>query len=207
MPATTPTEAAAAYESDALLVNRCLDGDEAAWAALIQKYKQLIYSIPRKYGAGPEDAADIFQAVCVELLAELPRLRRASALRAWLITVSAHHSYQWKRRQQRRAVREYEGLDPDAVETDAMLPPAMFEEAELEQAVREAVGRLPKRCAALIRMLFYEQPPLPYRTIAARLGLALGSVGFIRARCLKKLETMLGGIGSTRGHSARPRRD
>ena len=59
--------------SDERLVSACLAGSDLAWAALIDKYKKLIYSIARKYGASPEDAADIFQLVCVELFSELPR--------------------------------------------------------------------------------------------------------------------------------------
>ena len=76
--------------SDARLVAECLGGNEQAWAFLIDKYKRLIYSIPVKYQASPDDAADIFQAVCLELFSELPRLRKAESLRFWLITVATH---------------------------------------------------------------------------------------------------------------------
>ena len=37
------------------LVRACLKGDERAWSALIQKYKNLIFSIPLKYGASQPD--------------------------------------------------------------------------------------------------------------------------------------------------------
>jgi DNA-directed RNA polymerase specialized sigma24 family protein len=47
----------------------------------------------------------------------------------------------------------------------------------------------------MIRLLFYQQPPLPYAEVAERLGLATGSIGFIRGRCLKKLEAALGELG------------
>jgi DNA-directed RNA polymerase specialized sigma24 family protein len=40
-------------------------------------------------------------------------------------------------------------------------------------------------------MLFYEDPPLPYAEVATRLGLAEGSIGFVRGRCLKKLREQL----------------
>ena len=43
--------------SDARLVRACLNGHEDAWTTLIAKYKNLIYSIPLKYGATPQDAA------------------------------------------------------------------------------------------------------------------------------------------------------
>ena len=56
--------------SDERLVRECLDGNEDAWATLISKYKNLIFSIPIKYGMTREDAADLFQAV-PELTAKL----------------------------------------------------------------------------------------------------------------------------------------
>src|SRR3712207_6602118 len=101
--------------TDAQLVRACLDGDERAWDALIAKYKTLIYSIPARYGAPPEDCADIFQSVCLELFTELPRLRKAGALRAWLISVTAHASLRCKRRTVRRSERERHDVAGDSV--------------------------------------------------------------------------------------------
>jgi hypothetical protein len=40
-------------------------------------------------------------------------------------------------------------------------------------------------------MLFFEQPPRPYRQVARSLGLAAGSIGFIRGRCLTRLRREL----------------
>ena len=87
--------------TDARLVRACLDGSEEAWNAIIRKYRRLIYSIPVKQGLPPEDAADIFQSVCLELLKELPRLREPKALAGWLIKVTAHKCFHWKRRESR----------------------------------------------------------------------------------------------------------
>ena len=47
----------------------------------------------------------------------------------------------------------------------------------------------------MIRLLFYADPPLPYREVARRLGLATGSIGFIRGRCLRRLEKTLREMG------------
>jgi DNA-directed RNA polymerase specialized sigma24 family protein len=60
-----------------------------------------------------------------------------------------------------------------------------------EQIVREVVEKLPSRCAELVRLLFFEQPPLPYAEVAQRLGLATGSIGFVRGRCLERLRKIL----------------
>jgi RNA polymerase sigma factor (sigma-70 family) len=188
----TPLEDA---EADAVLVRRCLDGDPTAWAAVMGKYKRLIYSIPIKYGAQPEDAADIFQTVCTALIAELPRLRRHEALRPWLIRVTRHKTLHWKM----RARRESAWPQAEAVVHD--LPTAendgaqLLEQVQREQTVREAIAGLPVRCRELVRLLFYEQPPIPYDEVARRLGLATGSIGFIRGRCLKKLRANLKASG------------
>lgn len=182
--------------ADSRLIRACLNGNEQAWAALIAKYKNLIYSIPLKYGASPQDAADIFQSVCVELFSELPKLRKTQALRSWLMTVTAHQAFRWKRRTQRRAEDELTEVEESQMPSD--VPPDLIETVEREQILREAVARLPPRCQEIIRLLFYEAEPVPYQDLAARLGLARGSIGFIRGRCLKRLERLLQEAGFRR---------
>src|SRR5579871_4656777 len=85
------------------LVEECLHGNELAWHALVDRFKHLIYSIPVRYGLTPQDAADIFQAVCLDLFNELPRLRNVDALQGWLIRVTTHKCYHWKRHQSSQA--------------------------------------------------------------------------------------------------------
>ena len=67
--------------------------------------------------------------------------------------------------------------------------------AKQEQALRNAVATLSPRCQQLVHMLFYETPSRPYAEIASQLGLAAGSIGFIRGRCLEKLRRALGQAG------------
>ncbi|MCU1234036.1 MAG: polymerase, sigma-24 subunit, subfamily [Candidatus Solibacter sp.] len=172
------------------LVAECLAGDERAWSALLDRYKNLIYSIPLRYGTPHQDAADIFQAVCLDLFNELPRLRDAEALQGWLIRVTTHKCYHWKRRQ----INNDSDLDEDQLEnlsTNELIPPDVLAEVEREQMVRDAIAQLPQRCREMIEMLFFEHPPLPYNDVARRLRLATGSIGFIRGRCLKRLKKVL----------------
>lgn len=180
---------------DARLVQACREGDQEAWRVLIDRYRRLIYSIPARYGAQPADAADIFQAVCLELYAELPRLRKVESLKSWLISVTAHQAFHWKRRVRKRHEREGDEIQPDVSDARAEVPGEILEAAEREQTLRDAVRSLPPRCREMIRLLFYEDPPLAYADVARRLGLATGSIGFIRGRCLKKLERVLGNAG------------
>lgn len=178
-------------ESDAVLVSRCLIGDESAWEQLVSRYKRLIYSIPLKYHATADDAGEIFQAVCVELVTELPRLRKPAALKGWLVRVTQHKALKWKLQTRRRADWTLADDEGEGLPDDKPSAAQVLEEVQREQAVRAAVAGLPERCRILVEALFFTTPPPPYTDVAKRLGVATGSIGFMRGRCLKKLATAL----------------
>ncbi len=186
---TKPRRAAARTEwTDEQLVAECLQGNQRAWEAMVEKYRNLVYSVPVKYRMPHQDAADVFQAVWTELFAELPRLRSPGALRSWLITVAGHKCYQWKRQQ--RAQDQAPDAALELVDPQQFYP-EWRQAVEREQMLRDALFQLPPRCREMVHLLFYEQPALPYKEVAQRLGLAEGSIGFIRGRCLKKLRSVL----------------
>ena len=178
---------------DEKLVQDCLNGDENAWNKLIDKYKRLIYSVPVKYGLSPDDAADIFQNVCVDLFQNLSKVRKIESLRSWLITVATHKCFHHKKQQKPNV--ELDAMEQDVAEDLAAAAPQVMAEVEEEQAVRDAIEKLSPRCAELVKMLFFQQPPLPYIEVAQKLGLATGSIGFIRGRCLNRLQKILAELG------------
>ena len=180
-------EETAATWSDERLVQECLRGNQEAWSALIEKYKKLIYSIPVRWQLPREDANDIFQSVCVDLYSELSRLREPRALPKWLIQTTLHKCARWRHQQSRISDQE---ISEDLAST-SVTAGTIVEEVEREQMLREAVAAVAGRCAEMIRMLFFDSPPLPYEQIARKLGLATGSIGFIRGRCLDRLRKQL----------------
>jgi RNA polymerase sigma factor (sigma-70 family) len=175
--------------SDTRLVRECIGGKEEAWCALISKYKNLIFSIPVKYGFSADESTDIFQAVCLDLLSELPKLRKVKALPKWIMQITAHKCFHRKQQERRTEVS-----DPDDKQFEQSTPARAEEilrEAEDEQGLRQAMAELPPRCRQLMRMLFYDEPARPYQEIAETLGIAVGSIGFIRQRCLERLRKRL----------------
>jgi RNA polymerase sigma factor (sigma-70 family) len=175
-------------QADTHLVAECVKGKEEAWTALIDKYKNLIFSIPLRYGFSQEDAADIFQTVCMDLLAELPRLRDPNALPGWLIQVARNKCFHRKQSLLRQKVQEIDDLDPASASGEPENFVALIEQGEL---LRDALSRLPEQCRELVRMLFFETPPRPYEEVARELHLARGSIGFMRKSCLDKLKERL----------------
>ena len=77
----------------------------------------------------------------------------------------------------------------------AALPEELLAQLQREQMVRDVVTELTPRCQRMVRMLFFETPPRPYQEIAKELGMATGSIGFIRGRCLARLKKQLEKMG------------
>jgi len=190
---TDPEKLAARAIPDATLVKQCLSGREEAWSQLIDKYKALIYSIPVKYGLPPQEAADVFQSTCMELLMRLRELRDPRALPKWLIQVAHHKCYHWKKQQQRLVSRDGEEEFPEPE-----VPPVAEEfikQAQEEQMLREAMANLAPRCRRLVEMLFFESPSRPYTEVASELNLAVGSIGLTRQKCIESLRKQLDDLG------------
>jgi RNA polymerase sigma factor (sigma-70 family) len=174
---------------DERLVHECNKGNQAAWSALIEKYKNLIFSIPIKFGLPREDAADVFQAVCVDLLVGLRRLREPKALPKWLMQTSFHQCLRHKKERLSADDRSEMKGEPESGSSE--LPEEILSQVQREQTLRDAIAALPPRCKRMVGMLFFEDPPRPYLEVAKELKLATGSIGFIRGRCLKKLRVLL----------------
>jgi RNA polymerase sigma factor (sigma-70 family) len=186
---TKTSKKSPAAMDDTRLVKECLSGSEEAWSSLIEKYKALIYSIPVKYGLPQQEAAEVFQATCVELLTRLPELREPRALPKWLMQVAHHQCYRWKQQQQRLVSRDGDETVPEPL-TPAIAD-SLVQQTQEEQMLREAMALLSTQCRRLVELLFLETPPRPYTEVAAELGLALGSIGFTRQKCMERLRRSL----------------
>ena len=88
-----------------------------------------------------------------------------------------------------------ETFDPVDDEPTAPQQVIAWEQASL---VHRALDRLGDRCQRLLRMLFLEDPRPAYEDIAADLGIAIGSIGPTRGRCLKQLRGHISDLGITR---------
>jgi RNA polymerase sigma factor (sigma-70 family) len=167
--------------SDRELIASCLRGEQSAWTELIGRYQRLIYSVARGLCPGPEDCADVFQRVCMELYQSLGRIRNDQTLPAWLITVTKRSSYAVLRaRKSTIPIEEFEvGCD------------VKIQQIEKAFAVERGVAELPERCRSLIELLYFDINEPSYELISQRLGMPVASIGPTRARCLEKLKKIL----------------
>jgi RNA polymerase sigma factor (sigma-70 family) len=167
------------------LVMRARDGDEAAWAALVERYAPLIWSICRKHRLSDSDAADAGQNVWLHLVDHLGKIRDPAALPGWLVTTTRRECERISRSAQVTHATGY-ALDAGNVPDDQASTAEQVLVAERHAALRQALAHLPPCCQRLLALLI-EDPPIPYAEISARLGIPVGSIGPTRLRCLAKL--------------------
>jgi RNA polymerase sigma factor (sigma-70 family) len=187
-----------ALREDRELIAACLAGDQSAWESLIARYQRLIYSIPVRSRLSTDDAADIFQSVCLKLYEKLSTLRDYEKISSWLITTTTREVWRVSARNRRENVPAGDENDDDRDifgEIPATAPLADEERQALEQQqiIRQSVDALPERCRNLLTMLFYEKEELSYADIARSMKMPVPSVGPTRARCLDKLKKLLEG--------------
>jgi RNA polymerase sigma factor (sigma-70 family) len=184
--------------ADAQLVAACLQGDSRAWEALLRRYRRLIYSIPRKYGLSPDDAADVFQSVCIALLEAMSGLRDETKISSWLITTTIRECWKVIRRQRQEVAISLSDDDEDPgieIVSDGQPLDEVIQAWQEQQLIRQGVEQLDQRCKTLLTYLFYEKEAWSYQQISQDLRIPASSIGPTRGRCLDKLKRILKNLG------------
>ncbi|WP_377268305.1 RNA polymerase sigma factor [Peterkaempfera sp. SMS 1(5)a] len=135
-------------------------------------FAPLAAALARAHGLDPED---LEQQVWLRALEHIARERLPGNTSGWLRSLT---------------LREFrQALVPARAETPTPLPPRPAA-AGPPCTVREAVSRLPGRCAGLLTALL-DEPDLGYTALAAATGIPRGSIGPTRSRCLACLRRLL----------------
>ena len=169
------------------LIESCRQQDPLAWNELVTRYERLVYTVPLRYGLTKAEADDVFQSVWLALFDHLPSLEQPERVSAWLVTTAQRACWD------RRRGADYEKEAGVAVDTLVDTPweeetgEEMIVQYEQQSAVRRALARLEDRCRQLLGFLYYTVEKPDYATIAEKIGIPVGSIGPIRARCLEKL--------------------
>ena len=178
--------------SDADLIMACQTGEEEAWDALVGRYERLVYTIPNRYGLTPTEVSDVFQSVWLALLRNLKSLRQPDRIAAWLVTTTRREC--WERRRGGSFKNEFSSdLDSQIIKTksDEPSPDELVSTYERHDALKRAMEHLDPRSRRLIQLLYFD-PSIPsYAEVSEMLSMPIGSIGPMRARCLKKLRKIM----------------
>jgi RNA polymerase sigma-70 factor (ECF subfamily) len=173
---STDPAPAAGESSDADLVQRCLEGDAAAWDTLVRVYWKRVFNIAYKFVAQFDEAEDLTQEIFVRLFRALATYDRRASFDTWLTRVSRNLCIDRYRRRRREEERFTDEVDPDTIQLDELVsrPDADLERRDQVSLVRRALARLAPayRTAVALR----DVHDLSYEEIARRLQLPEGTV-------------------------------
>ncbi|MER5377945.1 sigma-70 family RNA polymerase sigma factor [Streptomyces sp. NPDC002553] len=183
-----------------VLVRSAVDGDTAAWEGLVEGLSPLVWSVVRAHRLSEADGHEVYQTVWFRFAQHLGRIREPDKAGSWLASTARNECL--------KVIKGLRRLTPtddpqllDRVSEDRTPEQSVLdseEAAERSERVRhlwqefEALG---ERCRQLLRVLISSPPP-SYQEVSAALGIAVGSIGPMRQRCLRRLRSRLDARGA-----------
>ena len=157
------------------LLERARHGDREAFAELVTRHQDGLYTMALRLLGRPEDACDVVQETFMRAYINLPKLR-GSSIRGWLYRVALNAGHDVLRRGVRRPEDPLERHDGKIIDLPdpALGPDAVVEGRERARVVREALLALPVdfREAVVLR----DVNQLSYEEISEALRVPLGTV-------------------------------
>lgn len=142
--------------ADIDIITRILDGDQQAYALLVERYQNFVFTITLRYIKGREDAEEVAQDVFVKAYRALKDFKGQSKFSTWLYTVTTTTCITFLRKKK----IDVQSLDDEKVfasadTIDGGLKANQVEQKSRMQMVNEAIRMLSPDDAQVIT-LFYK---------------------------------------------------
>ena len=183
------------------LLDRCRQGDDLAWEALVRGYQGRVYGVAMHYVRNPEEARDLAQEVFVRVYRKLGTFRGHETFLAWLIRLTRNLCIDQLRRVKARPPAEDVVLDEGPEVADTRPTP---EAATATESAKRLVHRALKRLSDPYRemILLKDIQGLRLDEIATMLDLPLGTVKSRSNRARIELARAVMEIDPSRGTGA-----
>jgi RNA polymerase sigma-70 factor (ECF subfamily) len=180
--------------TDAVLVQECVAGDEAACARLVTDHQRMVYQLGLNLLGDSQEALDLCQEVFLRVFRMLHRFRGQSALRTWIYRIALNQASNrlrtWRRRHRSQQVSLDETPQGQLPETGTSSNPhRVLQQREVAGRVWTALDALPFEQRAVI--VLREIDGLSYEEIAVSLNVAVGTVKSRLARAREQLRESL----------------
>jgi RNA polymerase sigma-70 factor (ECF subfamily) len=168
-------------DPDAALMLRVKRGDRAAFAELVEKYKQPLFNFICRTLRDEAESEDVTQNVFLQVYKSRQRYERTAKFSTWLFTIARNLCLNEIRRRTRHpaeSIEENHGEQEDQPQRQyedkkIFLPTENALHGELARKIEEALADLPENQRTAI--LLCRQDELSYEEIAEVLGCSLSA--------------------------------
>ena len=183
------------------LVQRARQGDEGAFAALVEQNQSRIFNLALRMTGNPDDAAELAQEALINAWKGLSKFQGGSSFATWLYRLTSNACIDFLRREKRRSgLSMTVSLDEDEEERQVELPDLRYspeveaERRELRAAIREGLETRSEEHRKVL--VLRELDGLSYAQIGQILGLEEGTVKSRIARARVALRKYLVSTGN-----------
>ena len=169
------------FDPDAALMLRVKRGDRAAFAELVEKYRQPLFNFIYRTLRDETETEDVAQNVFLQVYKSRDRYERTAKFSTWLFTIARNLCLNEIRRRTRHPADSLEETHAEYDDQPArqyedkkiFLPTDNVLHGELAQKIEAALAELPENQRTAI--LLCRQDELSYEEIAAVLGCTLSA--------------------------------
>lgn len=166
---------------DLALVQAAIDGDQSAYAQLMDRYRESIYFMMLKMVKNTDDADDLTIEAFGKAFNRLKQYSPSYAFSTWLFKIASNNCIDFIRKKRIQVTSMDTGItndDGEKIFIDAKSNTRDPEETVMHKQkvmhMRELVSKLKPRYRILVEKRYFEE--LSYEEISEELGLPLGTV-------------------------------
>lgn len=162
---------------DEKMVERCLQGDDAAWEMVVNSYAKRIYNLTYRYTSRRIEAEDLTQEIFIRVYQNLKSFRSDSgSFQGWIMKVGRNliidHYRRTRRFQQAAGTEEMEAMN---LKDDKVInPQRSVEQSEASSFLTEGLQALSPELKEAI--ILRDLEGMAYQEIAELLGIPEGTV-------------------------------
>ena len=166
--------------NDFNLVLRARDGDQRAYADLMQRYKDSIYFMSLKMVNNKDDAMDLTIETFGKAFENIEKYKPDFAFSTWLFRIATNNCIDFIRKKRINMVSIHSLTDDEGeerqldIKADNLNPEETSIKKQQKETIKLIVDKLPLRYRTLITLRYFDE--LSYEEIAVQLDLPLGTV-------------------------------
>ncbi|MFV0504525.1 MAG: RNA polymerase sigma factor [Lachnospirales bacterium] len=157
--------------TDMEVINLCLNEDGEYFEEMINRYKNLVYSISNRMVNNAEDVKDLTQEIFIKIYRNLDKYSPEFKFSTWIMRIATNHIIDFRRK--KRVVQvSYDEIDYE-MKTD-ISPETLCLEKEHNSNIKNVVNELPEIYKQPI--ILYHEKDMSYKEIAEELNEPLSKV-------------------------------
>ncbi|MDC8006263.1 RNA polymerase sigma factor [Aureisphaera galaxeae] len=177
--------------TDQYLIEQVKLGDTRAFATLVERYKDYVFTIVVRVLKVREEAEEVAQDTFIKAFESLDTFRGESKFSSWLYSIAYRKALDRVRKNKRQQTTDLleEITEGDAGRIDNALQ--LMESTERKEKIRQSIMQLPEIDATLITLYYFEDQSV--KEIAQVTNLSEDNIKIKLYRSRKKLFTLLEG--------------